>query len=310
MRAVQAIVDENLARPVLIGREDVVERRIRKLCLRIKAGEHFDLVDPEHDRRYNDYWNAYHRLMQRKGVTPSDARTLVRTNTTVIGALLVHKHEADALVCGTIGSYGDHLKHVIDVLGMRPGVAKVSACEVVLLNAGTVFIVDPYVSPDPTAAEIAEMTVLAAEQVRRFGLQPKVALLSHSSFGTHQDAQAAKMRQALEILERLAPSLEIEGEMQADAALSEEIRRSVFPNSRLRGQANLLVMPGLDAANISLQLLKTLGEGVTIGPMLLGARRAAHILTPSATVRGILNMAAVAAVDAQANEHSMTAVDG
>ncbi len=310
LRAVQAMVDEGLGRPVLIGRADVVGRRIDKLALRIRAGEHFDLTDPEHDRRYNDYWNTYHRLMQRKGVTPADARTVVRTNATVIGALMVHKHEADALVCGTIGSYHDHLRHIIDVMGVRAGVSKVSACEVVILNAGTFFIVDPYVTPEPSAAEIAEMTVLAAEQVRRFGVQPKVALLSHSSFGTHDDPHALRMREALELIRRAAPALEVEGEMQADAALSEEVRRSTFPNSRLRGQANLLVMPTLDAANISLKMLKAISDGLSIGPILLGAGRTAHILTPSATVRGILNMAAVAAVDAQELEaHQATRAD-
>jgi malate dehydrogenase (oxaloacetate-decarboxylating)(NADP+) len=298
LRAVQAVADEALARPILIGRAEVVERRIRKLALRLKTGEHFDLVDPEHDRRYTEYWHAYHELMQRKGVTPADARTVVRTSTTVIGALLVRKGEADALVCGTIGTYGDHLKHIVDVLGLRAGVSQVSACELVLLSAGNFFIVDPYVSPDPSAEDIAEMTMLAAEQVRRFGLWPKVALLSHSSFGTHDSACAAKMRQALELLRARDPSLEIEGEMQADAAVSEEIRRAIFPNSRLKGQANLLVMPNVAAANISLKLLKTVGDGLTIGPILLGVASAAHILSPSATVRGILNMAAVAAVDA------------
>ena len=305
LRAVQAIVDEGLARPVLIGRTDVVERRINKLSLRIRPGEHFELTDPEHDRRYNDYWNSYHRLMERKGVTPADARTVVRTNTTVIGALMVHKREADALVCGTIGNYHEHLRHVIDVLGMRPGVSKVSACEVVLLNAGTFFIVDPYVTPEPSASEIAEMTILASEQLRRFGIQPKVALLSHSSFGTHDDRLASRMREALALIRHSAPALEVEGEMQADAALSEEVRQGLFPNSRLRGQANLLVMPTLDAANISLKMLKAISDGLSIGPILLGAGSPAHILTPSVTVRGILNMGAVAAVDAQ--EHGARA---
>jgi malate dehydrogenase (oxaloacetate-decarboxylating)(NADP+) len=298
LRAVQAMIDENLGRPVLIGRPEVIERRVRKLALRLRPSEHYDLVDPEHDRRYTDYWNTYHRLMERKGVSPADARNMVRTNTTVIAALLVHKGEADAMVCGTTGPYADHLKHIGDVLGKRPGVSTMAACEIVILNAGTFFIVDPYVTPDPTAAQIAEMTLMAVQQVRCFGLSPRVALLSHSSFGTHNTGSAAKMREALATLQAADPALEIEGEMQADAALSEEIRRSLFPSSRLKGQANLLVMPTLDAANISLKLLKAIGDGLTIGPILLGAARPAHILSPSATVRGILNMAAVAAVDA------------
>jgi malate dehydrogenase (oxaloacetate-decarboxylating)(NADP+) len=212
---------------------------------------------------------------------------------------MVHRGEADALICGTIGNYHEHLKHVIDVLGVRAGVSQVSACEIVLMNAGTFFIVDPYVTPDPTAQQIAEMTVLAAEQVRRFGIKPKVALLSHSSFGSHDDPTALKMRSALDLVRDLAPGLEVEGEMQADAALSEEVRQTIFPNSRLAGQANLLVMPTLGAANITLKMLKAISDGLSIGPILLGASRPAHILTPSVTVRGILNMAAVAAVDAQ-----------
>ena len=307
MRAVQTIVDESIARPILIGRRDVIERRLKKLSLRLKIGENFDHCDPDHDPRYHDYWTSYHRLMQRKGLTPIDARMVVRTTPTVIGALMVRKHEADAIVCGTAGNYSDHLKHILDVLGLKPGVCKASACEVVIVNSGTFFIVDPYVTPDPSPVEIAEMTMLAAEQVRRFGLQPKVALLSHSNFGTHDDALAKKMRDALELIERRSPKLEIEGEMQVDAALSEEVRHDLFPNSRLRGQANLLVMPTIDAANISFKMLKLLGDGSSIGPILLGVRRAAHILTPSTTVRGILNIAAVAAVDAQENEEWLTA---
>jgi malate dehydrogenase (oxaloacetate-decarboxylating)(NADP+) len=300
LRAVQTVVDEGLARPILIGRSEVVERRLKRLSLRLKAGEHFDLVDPEHDNRYHDYWTSYHELMQRKGVTPADARTVMRTDTTAIGALMVLKRQADALVCGTVGSYHDHLKHVTDILGLKPGISKASACEVVIVAAGTFFIVDPYVTADPTAAEIAEMTLLAAAQVRRFGLVPKVALLSHSSFGSRPDPSACKMREALALLHQQAPKLEVEGEMQVDAALSEDIRNAVFPNSRLKGQANLLVMPTLDAANISFKMLRVLmSEGSSIGPILLGVGRPAHILTPATTVRGILNIAAVAAVDAQ-----------
>jgi malate dehydrogenase (oxaloacetate-decarboxylating)(NADP+) len=306
LRAMQIVVDEGIARPVLIGRREVIDRRLARLSLRLKPEEHFDIVDPNYDPRFHDYWSSYHRLMQRHGVTPADARTVVRTMPTVIGALLVRKHEADGLVCGTIGNYHEHLKHVVDVLGLKPGISKPSACEVVIVNDGTFFIVDPYVTPDPTPAEIAEMTVLAAEQMRRFGITPKVALLSHSNFGTHDNPMAAKMRAALALLEKQAAQLkiplEIEGEMQADAALSDEIRHAIFPNSRLRGAANLLVMPTLDAANISFKMLRALGEGSSVGPVLLGVKRAAHILTPSTTVRGILNMTAVAAVDAQENE--------
>ncbi len=237
------VVDEHLARPLLIGRTEVVDRRIEKLGLRIRRGDHFDLVDPESDPRYHEYWTSYHEFMARRGVTPAHARQLMRTNTTVIGSMLMRKGEADALVCGTVGQYQRHLKHVLDVIGLARGVKKPAALNVLILDKGTFFIIDTYVSYDPSPAEIAEATLLAAEQVRRFGLEPKVAMLSHSNFGTHDDPPARKMRDALgEVLAR-DPDLEVEGEMHADAAVSEEIREAIFPQSKLRGTANLLVMP-------------------------------------------------------------------
>jgi malate dehydrogenase (oxaloacetate-decarboxylating)(NADP+) len=299
LRAVQVVVDDRLAKPILIGRRDVVSRRIEKLGLRIRLGEHVDLVDPENDHRYNDYWALYHRLMERSGISPAVARTVVRTNPTVIGALMVRRGDADAMICGTIGKYRTHLAEIRNVVGLRPGVRTPAALNLLILNKGTFFMCDTYVSPDPTVAEISEMTALAAEEIKRFGLAPKVALLSHSNFGSHDSPSAVKMREALVEITRRFPDLEVEGEMHADSALSEEIRARIFPNSRLKGQANLLVMPDLDAANIAFNMTKVMGDGLSVGPILLGMDKPAHILTPSVTVRGIVNMSALATVDAQ-----------
>jgi malate dehydrogenase (oxaloacetate-decarboxylating)(NADP+) len=267
--------------------------------LRIRLGEHVDLVDPENDPRYNDYWALYHRLMERSGISPDVARTVVRTNTTVIGALMVRRGDADAMICGTIGKYRTHLAEIRNVIGLRSGVHTPAALNLLILNKGTFFMCDTYVSPDPTVAEISEMTALAAEEIKRFGLTPKVALLSHSNFGSHDSPSAVKMRQSLVEITRRFPDLEVEGEMHADSALSEEIRARIFPNSRLKGQANLLVMPDLDAANIAFNMTKVMGDGLSVGPILLGMDKPAHILTPSVTVRGIVNMSALATVDAQ-----------
>ncbi len=299
LMAVQAVVDEGVAFPILIGRREVVQKRIIDLDLRLKLGVDFDLVDPENDHRYTEYWRAYHTIMERKGVSPDYAQTVIRTRTTVIGALMVQRGEADALICGTIGRYEKHLSHILDVIGLREDVKVPAAMSLLIVPQGTYFICDTYVTAEPTPEQIVENTLLAAEEVRRFGIEPKVALLSHSNFGSHRTASAAKMRQALAMLHERAPYLEVEGEMHGDAALSEDIRQRIFPNSRLKGQANLLVMPNLDSANISFNLLKALGEGMSVGPILMGARLPAHILTPSATVRNIVNVAALAAVDAQ-----------
>ena len=299
LMAVQAIVDEGVAFPILIGRREVVQKRIVDLDLRLKLGVDFDLVDPENDHRYTEYWRAYHAIMERKGVSPDYAQTVIRTRTTVIGALMVQRGEADALICGTIGRYEKHLSHILDVIGLREDVKVPAAMSLLIVPQGTYFICDTYVTAEPTPAQIVENTLLAAEEVRRFGIEPKVALLSHSNFGSHRTASAAKMREALAMLHERAPYLEVEGEMHGDAALSEDIRQRIFPNSRLKGQANLLVMPNLDAANISFNLLKALGEGMSVGPILMGARLPAHVLTPSATVRNIVNVTALAAVDAQ-----------
>lgn len=299
LMAVQAIVDEGVAFPILIGRREVVQKRIVDLDLRLKLGTDFDLVDPENDHRYTEYWRAYHAIMERKGVSPDYAQTVIRTRNTVIGALMVQRGEADALICGTIGRYEKHLSHILDVIGLREDVKVPAAMSLLIVPQGTYFICDTYVTAEPTSAQIVENTLLAAEEVRRFGIEPKVALLSHSNFGSHRTASAAKMREALAMLHERAPYLEVEGEMHGDAALSEDIRQRIFPNSRLKGQANLLVMPNLDAANISFNLLKALGEGMSVGPILMGARLPAHVLTPSATVRNIVNVTALAAVDAQ-----------
>ena len=301
LRAVQQVVDEGIARPTLVGRREVVQTRIERLGLRLKAGTDYDLVDPTYDPRYREYSEAYHKLAQRKGVTPQIARLEMRRRYTLIGVMLMSMRAVDAMLCGVVGRYDSHLRFVDHVIGLRPGVRNYAAMNALLLPNRTVFICDTYVNYDPTAEQIAEMTLLAAEEIRRFGITPKVALLSHSSFGAATTPTAVKMRRALELIEKLAPNLEVEGEMQGDAALSQEIRERVFPNARLKGNANLLVMPTLDAANIAFNLLKTAaGDGITVGPILLGVAGPVHILTPSATVRRIVNMTALTVVDAGA----------
>jgi len=299
LRAVQTVVDDGLAIPVLIGRPQVIEKRIADLGLRLVAGNDYEVVNPEFDERYREYVESYHDLMKRKGVTMQDARDVLRANTTVIAALLVRKGAADAMLCGLAGEYPDHLRHVRDLLGLDAGCRDMAALNVLVLRKGTLFLCDAYVHDAPTAEQLAEMTVLAAEQVRRFGMTPKVALLSHSNFGTSDAPSALRMRAALALLRQRAPEIEVDGEMQADAALMPNIRNRALSDSTLEGQANLLVMPGRDAANIALNLLTVMGEGVAVGPILLGCRYPAHILTPSATVRRVINMSALAVVDAQ-----------
>jgi malate dehydrogenase (oxaloacetate-decarboxylating)(NADP+) len=302
LRAAQITVDERLAKPILIGRPQVVEQRLERLGLRVRPGREFELVNPESDPRYREYWTTYHQLAERRGVSPEGARLEMRRRNTLIGATMIHKGEADAMLCGTFGNHAEHLHFIDQVIGLRAGVRHYAAMNALILPGRTVFICDTYVTEDPDADHIAEMTLLAAEEIRRFGLLPKIALLSASNFGSLQRSpSAAKMRRALELINERAPELEIEGEMHGDAALSEEIRLKLFPRSRLRGEANLLIMPTLDAANIAFNLLKTAaGGGVTIGPILLGAARAVHILTPSASVRRIVNMTALAVADANA----------
>ena len=301
LRAVQIITDEGLAKPTLIGRPRVVEQRIERLGLRMRAGREFVLVNPENDPRHKEYWKTYHKLTERKGVSPEYARLEMRRRNTLIGAMMMIKGEAEGMLCGTFGTHALHLHYVDQVIGRRPGIRHYAAMNALILPNRTVFICDTYVTADPDAEHIAEMTILAAEEIRRFGVTPKVALLSASNFGSVDLPSARKMQQALAILAERAPDLEVEGEMHGDTALSDDIRKRVFPRSRMRGEANLLVMPTLDAANISFNLLKVASaENVTIGPILLGAARPVHILTPSATVRRIVNMTALAVADANA----------
>jgi len=301
LRATQVIVDERLARPILIGRPAVIERRLERFGLRIKPGADFDLVNPEKDPRYREYWEEYHRLTERRGVSQHYAQIEMRRRLTLIGAMMMHRGAADGMLCGTFGTHALHLHYVDQVIGLRPGVKNYYAMNVLLLPKRTVFICDTYVNFDPAAEQVAEMAVLAAEEIRRFGITPKAALLSHSSFGTSDRPTAVKMRQALALIQARAPELEIDGEMHGDAALSDEVRRAAFPHSRLKGEANLLLMPTVDAANIAFNLLKTAaGDGISLGPVLLGSAKPVHILTPSATVRRIVNMAALTVVDANA----------
>jgi malate dehydrogenase (oxaloacetate-decarboxylating)(NADP+) len=277
----------------------VIGTRIKRFGLRIAAGKDFEIVNPESDVRYREVWSEYHRIMGREGVTPDVAKARIRSNSTLIGAMLVRRGDADALLCGTFGTHAEHLRHIDDVLGHAKDRTIYAGMNVLLLPSRRVFICDTYVNENPSAEEIAEMTLMAADEVRRFGLLPKVALLSHSSFGSARSESARKMARARGLIEARAPGLEVDGEMQGDAALSEDIRNKAYPESHLKGEANLLVMPNLDAANIAFNLLKiTGGEGITVGPVLLGCAAAVHILTPSATVRRIVNMTALASVDA------------
>lgn len=300
LRAIQTLVDENIARPILIGRPLIIEKRIKRLSLRIKEGKDFEIIDPNKDRRYNHYWHAYHELTERKGISPDVARILTRTSPTIIGALTVHLGDADTMLCGAIGRYHIHLAHIRQVFNFDQESRKVLAALGVLIREnGVLFMCDPYVNPNPSLEEICQMTLMAADQVRRFGIKPKVALISHSSFGSGTTDNAIKMRQAIDWLHKNAPDLEAEGEMHADAALSESIRTRIFPNSRLSGEANLLVMPCIDSSNIAFNMAKSLWNALTVGPILMGCPKPVHIVTPSVTSRGLIDMAALAVVDAE-----------
>lgn len=310
LRAVQQIIDENLAMPILIGRPDVIRRRIERYGLRMDADRDLQIVNPEWDARYREYWAEYHRLTERRGVSMQYAKIEMRRRNTLIGAMLIHRGEADGMLCGTFGTHALHLHYIDQVIGLRAGVKNYYAMNVLMLPSRTVFICDTYVNQDPNAEQVAEMTLLACEEIRRFGLVPRAALLSHSSFGSSDHPSAAKMRDALALIRRLDPALEVEGEMHGDSALNSDLRKTVFPNSMLKGDANLLLMPGIDAANISFNLLKTAaGDGITIGPILLGSARPIHILTSSATVRRIFNMTALLVVDAASSRHQMPLFD-
>ena len=302
LRAVQIVVDEGLARPILIARPEVLENKIEKACLRIRPHRDFELFDPNSDPRIEGYWKQYYEIMQRKGVSEEYANREASRRTTLIGALMVNNGDADAMLCGTIANFDIHLRHIDDVIGLRRGVSRYAAMNVLILPGRTIFICDTYVNINPDAEQIADITILAAEEVRRFGLVPNIALLSHSNFGTSKDISAQKMSLAREMIIERDPTLKVEGEMHGDAALDEQIRQKIFPNSQISGEANLLIMPNLDAANISFNLMKvTAGEGITIGPILLGPSKVVHVLTPTATVRRLVNMTALCSVDATTN---------
>ena len=309
LQAIQISLDEGIVDPIVIGRRKVIEHRIETIGLRMKPGEDFDLVDPEDDPRYREYWETYHGIMERRGVTPALAKKLVRTNTSIIGALMVRKGEADSMICGTVGQYAHHTRSVIDVIGLKPGVETPAAMNALLLAGGTYFFCDTQINPNPSIAQISEMTLLAADEVRRFGIKPKVALMSHSNFGTSDCESAVKMRNAYEDIRRRDPELEVDGEMHADAALREDIRKIVMPNSNLTGSANLFIMPSVESANIAFNMVKVFAEGISIGPLLLGTARPVHILTPSVSARGIVNVTALATVGAQVFEDEMSDED-
>ena len=305
LHAVRVVLDEGLAAPILIGRPEVIEMRIKKIGLNLKPGRDFEIVNPESDPRYRELWSDYYALMKRDGVTPDLAKAKIRRDTTLIGVMMLRRGDADALVCGTFGSYDYHLKQVADVIGLAPGAKQFAAMNLLLLTKRMLAITDTYVNESPSAEEVAEIARMAADELRRFGIEPNVALLSHSSFGSSSSASARKMRRACEILRETSPDLNVDGEMHGDAALSEEIRDKLHPDSGLKGEANLLVMPNLDAANISFNLMKVAnGDGVSVGPILLGAAKPVHIVTPSATVRRLVNMTALAVVDAKESRNA------
>jgi malate dehydrogenase (oxaloacetate-decarboxylating)(NADP+) len=299
MRAVQVVVDEGIAKPVMIGRPAVIERRLERFGLRIKPGVDFELINPEYDERYKDYWRAYYDLTKRKGVTEAYAKIEMRRRNTLIGSMMIHKGNADGMICGTFGTHSLHLHYVNQVLGLRAGCNTYGAMNGLMLTNRQVFLVDTHVNYDPTADQIAEITLMAAEEMMRLGVQPKAALLSHSNFGSSDQPSAIKMREALKKLRDIAPWLEVDGEMHGDCAIDEAVRNTIFAGSTLTGEANLLVCPNIDAANISYNLLKSAaGNGIAVGPILLGSDKPVHILTASATVRRIVNMTALTVLDA------------
>jgi malate dehydrogenase (oxaloacetate-decarboxylating)(NADP+) len=298
LRAVQVVLDEGIARPILVGRPEVVRMRIERASLRLQAGRDFDLVDPENDPRFRAYWETYHKLMGRDGVTPEAAKAAVRRSNTLISSLMVKRGEADAMLCGLVGRYDAHLDHVRTVIGSRPGSGVLAAMNALMLDQFTLFITDTFVNEQPSAPELAEIARMAAAEVRRFGLPPKVAFLSHSIYGSSTRPSARRMREARDLFVAACPDVECDGEMHGDAALSEDVRRTYLPETTLGGAANLLVLPNIDAANILFNVIKQAGShGVTVGPILLGAAAPAHILTPSATVRRVVNMTALAVAD-------------
>jgi malate dehydrogenase (oxaloacetate-decarboxylating)(NADP+) len=299
LHAVQTVLEEGLAQPVLVGRPEVVQSRIERIGLSLIPGEDFELIDPASDERCLTLWADYHQLMGREGITPEVAKYRMRSNNTLISAMLLRRGHADAMVCGLVGQHAYHRGFVEDVIGLAPGIRTYATMNLLMLPNHTLFLCDTYVNENPDAETIAEITLMAAEAVRNFGLTPKVALVSHSNFGSVQSEGARKMSRARTLLEQMAPDLEVDGEMHADAALKQDIRDRIFPGCRLQGEANLLVMPNIDAANIAFNLLKaTSGQGTNVGPILLGSARPVHILTETASVRRLVNMTALAVVDA------------
>ncbi|WP_448032537.1 NADP-dependent malic enzyme [Bradyrhizobium liaoningense] len=299
LRATQVVLEENLARPILVGRPSVVEARIKRFGLSIRAGKDFDLVNPEDDPRYRSYVQSYVEVAGRRGVTPDAARTVVRTNNTVIAALAVTRGEADAMLCGVEGRYMSHLRHVREIIGFSPGISDYAALALLITSKGAFFIADTQVRPNPSAEELAEIASLAAVHVQRFNIKPKIAFVSHSDFGSYDTESSRKMRRATQLLKEKHPEIEADGEMQGDTALSTTARRMVLPHSKLEGEANIMIMPTLDTANVAYQMIKSLADALPVGPILVGPAHPAHILTPSVTARGILNMTAVAVVEAQ-----------
>jgi malate dehydrogenase (oxaloacetate-decarboxylating)(NADP+) len=301
LRAVQIALDEHLVRPILIGRPQVIASRIERAGLRIRPGRDFELVNPEDDARFRQYWEAYHRLTAREGVTPDVAKATVRRSNTTIASLMVHLRDADGMLCGLVGRFDQHLEHVREVIGLRTGAHVFATMNALMLDKHTLFIADTFVNDDPTAEQLAEIAAMAVEEARRFGIAPRVAFLSHSMFGSSKRASAKKMRAARDLFVQRMPEIPADGEMHGDAALDEDLRTRLMPTSTLSGEANVLVAPNLDAANILFNVLKmTGGHGVTVGPILLGVAKPAHILSPSATVRRIVNMTAVAVAHAGA----------
>ncbi len=299
LRAAQVLIEDRIGQPILIGRPDVIKQRAERFGLKVRPGRDFECVDPNDDPRYRDYVDLYFSCVGRRGVNPEVARSIVRTNTTVIGALALKRGDADALICGLDGRFVKHLRDVRNIIGLAEGVRDYSTLSMLINTKGAYFLADTYVTDNPGPEEIAEMTVLAASHIRRFGITPRAALLSHSNFGSRDTPSAMKMRQAVERVWELAPDLDVDGEMHGDAALSEVIRERVMPNSKLPGDANLFVFPSLDAANIALTMIKVMTDALHVGPILLGAAQTAHVLTPSITSRGVVNMSALAAVEAQ-----------
>ncbi|MDA9510047.1 malic enzyme [Bradyrhizobium sp. CCBAU 11386] len=299
LRATQVVLEEKLATPILVGRPSVVEARIKRFGLSIKAGKDFDLVNPEDDPRYRSYVQSYVEVAGRRGVTPDAARTVVRTNNTVIAALAVTRGEADAMLCGVEGRYMSHLRHVREIVGFSPGISDYAALALLITSKGAFFIADTQVRPNPSAEELAEIASLAAVHVQRFNIKPKIAFVSHSDFGSYDTESSRKMRRATQLLREKHPEIEADGEMQGDTALSAAARKMVLPHSKLEGEANIMIMPTLDTANVAYQMIKSLADALPVGPILIGPARPAHILTPSVTARGILNMTAVAVVEAQ-----------